>query len=573
LNRVTSIIQFGLGVADKRVDYQYNAASQMKKMSRYNDLTGNDLIAESNYQYDTAGRLINLVHDSGTSILADYHWLYDSSNRITQFTTSDGVSDYTYDKTDQLVGAEHSYQASESYSYDENGNRTNSGYVTGLNNRLLSDGIYNYEYDAEGNRVKRVSIATGEVTEYEWDYRNRLIGVVTKNSSGNVVKNVEYTYDVFDRRIAKVVDVDGVGNAPSTQEHFVYDGDNIALVFDGEGNQTERFFYGTGVDEIIASEKVSGAVNWALADNLGSVRVVLDESGHVVNEISYDSFGRITNETNSNIDFRFGYVGKELDNETGLRRNGVRYVYEDRFINEDPIGFSGGDTNLYRYVGNSPVVFIDPTGLLIPSPAPTTTPIPTPKPIPGGKYPLWIEIFRQILDAGETAKDALDQIDPSLLDNSDTSPAPQPDEPPNPDPNDCEEDDECEKYRDFAHGSSLESINNIVTNGFSIEASRANTRGGRVNIPGFYTFELTQQDGKTPTQKIQLAYEFGFRHSPRPAVLIMQLCDDIYHELAAAGQVITRPVAGEEDFTETIFRPGSFGTLNREARFIDVLQF
>jgi hypothetical protein len=37
------------------------------------------------------------------------------------------------------------------------------------------------------------------------------------------------------------------------------------------------------------------------------------------------------------------------------------------------------------------------------------------------------------------------------------------------DPNDCDDDDDCEKYRDFAHGSSLESINNIVTNGFSIE--------------------------------------------------------------------------------------------------------
>jgi hypothetical protein len=34
-----------------------------------------------------------------------------------------------------------------------------------------------------------------------------------------------------------------------------------------------------------------------------------------------------------------------------------------RFISEDPIGFDGGDTNLYRYVGNSPLNFIDPFGL------------------------------------------------------------------------------------------------------------------------------------------------------------------------------------------------------------------
>jgi uncharacterized protein RhaS with RHS repeats len=34
-----------------------------------------------------------------------------------------------------------------------------------------------------------------------------------------------------------------------------------------------------------------------------------------------------------------------------------------RFISEDPIGFEGGDTNLYRYVGNSPTNFVDPFGL------------------------------------------------------------------------------------------------------------------------------------------------------------------------------------------------------------------
>ena len=33
-----------------------------------------------------------------------------------------------------------------------------------------------------------------------------------------------------------------------------------------------------------------------------------------------------------------------------------------RFISEDPIGFAGDDSNLYRYVWNSPTDFIDPSG-------------------------------------------------------------------------------------------------------------------------------------------------------------------------------------------------------------------
>ena len=34
-----------------------------------------------------------------------------------------------------------------------------------------------------------------------------------------------------------------------------------------------------------------------------------------------------------------------------------------RFIQADPIRFEGGDTNLYRFVWNNPLNFVDPTGL------------------------------------------------------------------------------------------------------------------------------------------------------------------------------------------------------------------
>jgi len=34
-----------------------------------------------------------------------------------------------------------------------------------------------------------------------------------------------------------------------------------------------------------------------------------------------------------------------------------------KLISQDPIGFAGGDANLYRYVGNSPTIYVDPFGL------------------------------------------------------------------------------------------------------------------------------------------------------------------------------------------------------------------
>ncbi len=68
----------------------------------------------------------------------------------------------------------------------------------------------------------------------------------------------------------------------------------------------------------------------------------------------------------SSVDFRFGYTGREFDQETGLYYYRSRYydATVGRFVSEDSIGFAGGDSNLYRYVGNSSTNAIDPTGNL-----------------------------------------------------------------------------------------------------------------------------------------------------------------------------------------------------------------
>lgn len=106
---------------------------------------------------------------------------------------------------------------------------------------------------------------------------------------------------------------------------------------------------------------------WALTDNQGTVRDVVDSDGVVVNHITYDSFGKVTSESNAAVEFRFGYTGRELDAETGLYYYRARYYNPatGRFLSEDPISFGGGDANLYRYVGNSPTNYTDPTGLFL----------------------------------------------------------------------------------------------------------------------------------------------------------------------------------------------------------------
>jgi RHS repeat-associated protein len=135
----------------------------------------------------------------------------------------------------------------------------------------------------------------------------------------------------------------------------------------------------------LAREDESGGVLWGLADNLGSIRLVTDSEGSIVNEIVYDTFGNVVLESSEAIEFRFGYTGQELDEETGLSYYGARYydAAVGEFISEDTIGFEGGDVNLYRYVSNSPTNYTDPSGnfRLSLGPPPVTSPSPvTPPP-------------------------------------------------------------------------------------------------------------------------------------------------------------------------------------------------
>jgi RHS repeat-associated protein len=85
----------------------------------------------------------------------------------------------------------------------------------------------------------------------------------------------------------------------------------------------------------------------------------------VVNHLVYDSFGNIESESNGAVDFRFGYTGREFDEESGQYYYRARYYDAGvgRFLSEDPISFSGGDANLYRYVSNAPTISRDPMGL------------------------------------------------------------------------------------------------------------------------------------------------------------------------------------------------------------------
>lgn len=99
---------------------------------------------------------------------------------------------------------------------------------------------------------------------------------------------------------------------------------------------------------------------------MGTVKDLADNSGSVVNHVKYDAFGGVVSQSNPAFESRYGFTGREFDAETGLYYYRARYYDAaiGRFIGEDSVGFNGGDANLYRYVGNSPVKNTDPSGLV-----------------------------------------------------------------------------------------------------------------------------------------------------------------------------------------------------------------
>jgi RHS repeat-associated protein len=168
-------------------------------------------------------------------------------------------------------------------------------------------------------------------------------------------------------------------------------------VFDGSNTLIRRYLYGPNIDQVLADENVvPKQAIWALSDHQGSVRDWVNNTGVLQNHIRYDSFGKIVSQTAPALNPRFAYTGREWDGEIGLYFYRARYYDPTggRLIGEDPIGFTAQDTNLYRYVFNSTMNRIDPTGLQVEAPVKSVPTIPFGSPSAPPPGPWYIPLLR-----------------------------------------------------------------------------------------------------------------------------------------------------------------------------------
>ena len=109
----------------------------------------------------------------------------------------------------------------------------------------------------------------------------------------------------------------------------------------------------------------AGVVYRTLSDQVGSPRLIVNAAtGAVAEEIDYDEFGVVLNDTNPGFQ-PFGFAGGLFDVDTDLVRFGARDcdALTGRWTTKDPILFAGGDSNLYGYVLADSINWTDITGL------------------------------------------------------------------------------------------------------------------------------------------------------------------------------------------------------------------
>ena len=311
-------------------------------------------LADYHYGYDENGNrsFMQRAHQSG----APYElYQYDSLNQLSEVWTGADAAD-PEDLTD--------YEQHQAYDLDPLGNRLTldaDGAQTEYqpsNGQRLSNPMNRYEavngaelsYDDIGNLLSEGT------SSYGYDVLNRQISLTTLDSSA------EYVYDALGRRVAKIVD--------GVTTYYLYNaGYQVIEERDAADALQARYSYGSGIDEPLTMER-GGSVYFYHRDGLGSVTELSDDSGNLVERYEYDVYGaptifdsNDTEQTESAIGNPYLFTGRRFDPESGNYYYRARIYSPElgRFLQTDPLGYVDG-LNLYAYVGNNPVSWIDPLG-------------------------------------------------------------------------------------------------------------------------------------------------------------------------------------------------------------------
>ncbi len=304
-------------------------------------------ILESSVKFDENTNSFAKVYDS---LELEYQISYDDFGNI----ITDGVNNYTYNDSGELVKS--TGKANASYAYDTRGNLlsiTNNDKITVFSydsnhNLLTAINDENITYNENGNIVSKGN------TEYEWTHGNLLKKVTGQDFSAS------YTYDSNGDRVSKYT------NGVTTK----FDIFNGKILEQHDKNNILHFQYS---DETLVGFILNHVQYYYVTNLNGDIVAITDANGNLVAKYTYDVWGNVLdiepfekdNEEQLNVARLnpFRYRGYYYDNESGLYYCNSRYYSPElcRFIT--PLDYSSIDSsnkytlNRYAYCYNSPIVY------------------------------------------------------------------------------------------------------------------------------------------------------------------------------------------------------------------------
>ena len=342
--------------------YSYDTVGNLKTVSYPNG-------TRADYSYDLLNRL-TLLENRGSdgSLISSYSYTLDAAGnrKKVEEEPSGRVVDYDYDETDRLLEERITNPDGSTsvitYTYDKVGNRktkTENGFTTtyqyDANNRLVKEDDVTYSYDDNGNLIEKQGAE--EQIVYAYDYDNHLVRVETTRYDATIV--VTYDYDADGNRVRKVIDdTVFINYLVDTNRDYA----QVVEERDGGGNLLVRYVYGHD----LISQTRDSATHYYHYDGLGSTRALTGQSGIVTDTYTYDAFGLLL-EQSGTTENQYLYRGEQFDEELGLYYLRARYMDPaiGRFVTMD--GFAGSiqdpySLHKYLYANANPMTYSDPSG-------------------------------------------------------------------------------------------------------------------------------------------------------------------------------------------------------------------
>jgi RHS repeat-associated protein len=336
--------------------------------------------------------------DNNGNVVAQKHWIpgvgmrqdnytYDTLNRLSQMQEYMHGTDFLFQQV---------------YNYDRFGNRTISPATTdglpepqyGVNtakNQLTPGGAGTLTYDPAGNLTYDSFSPNTTWGGRTYDGENRM--TAQYDTGGEPVS--QYSYDGDGHRVRRT------NSGVETWQVYGFDGELLAEYAANAAVSTPQKEYGYRSGELLITAEANATIQWLVADQLGTPRMVADLSGNLIGikrhdylpfgeEIGAGVGGRTTGQGYSQPDgVKQHFTSKLRDDETGLDYFGARYFSSSmgRFTSPDEFdGFGliiAGTTtkvtpkvgplpyadiwspqsiNKYHYTMNNPLKFVDPDG-------------------------------------------------------------------------------------------------------------------------------------------------------------------------------------------------------------------